>query len=91
MFIVFGLIFAFSLAVNAEEDVFVPVKYKSCSEFNKIFWNTKLLNFYSESLFEVISVESTKCPLDDENRCVFTQDDTPKIRIGFKPGICVVL
>jgi hypothetical protein len=24
--------------------------------------------------------------LDDENRCIFTHGDTPKIRIGFKPG-----
>jgi len=38
-----------------------------------------------KSLFEVISVESTICPLDDENRCIFTHEDTPKIRIGFKP------
>jgi len=58
------------LQVSAEEEeVFVPVKYKTC-----------------KSAFEVLSVESTKCPLDDENRCIFTQDDTPKIRIGFKPN-----
>lgn len=47
---------------------------------------TSLATSFTESVFEVVSVESTKCPLDSEERCLFTQDDTPKIRIGFKPG-----
>ncbi|KAI6206626.1 ML domain-containing protein [Aphelenchoides besseyi] len=39
-----------------------------------------------KSIFEVVSVESTSCPLDAENRCIFTHGEQPRIRIGFKPN-----
>jgi len=37
-----------------------------------------------KSAFEVISVEATGCPQED-NKCVFKHESKPRIRIGFKP------
>ncbi|KAI6239100.1 ML domain-containing protein [Aphelenchoides fujianensis] len=52
---------------------------QTSSEYVPILFKT------CKSMFEVISVESTSCPMDSENRCIFTHGDRPRIRIGFKP------
>lgn len=42
-----------------------------------------------ESQFEVVSVEASQCPLE-KNKCLFKRGSEPRIRIGFKPGMCII-